>query len=313
MGTSVTTGRGINWRPGFDINIAMTLGPLRRGSADPCQYRTSDGAIWRSSLLASGPVTFRITQLGPREVDCRVWGAGGEEFIEDLPTLLGGGDDPDSFDPRHPLLIDAVRRYPGLRIARTNRVLEAIVPAILEQKVTGKEAFGSWRKLVMTHGTPAPGPVPRPLFTPPSLRAWKLVPSWDWHLAGVDPQRSATIVRTLSRVESLERVGRAAAVGELGPVKQALLGVPGIGAWTVAELAQRAWGDADALSVGDYHLAAFVGWSLLGQKINDEQMVRLLAPWIGHRYRLVRLLELHPGAIKPRFGPRITIQDHRRH
>ncbi len=227
--------------------------------------------------------------------------------------MLGNADNPQDFNPRHPMLIDAVRRYPGLRMIRTNRVLEALVPAILEQKVTGKQAFSSWRTLVMAHGTPAPGPVPTPLWTPPSLSRWRDIASWEWHLAGVEPQRSAAIARALRIVESLERVGKRAGVAELEPVKNALLAVPGIGHWTVAEMAQRAWGDPDALSVGDYHLAAFVGWSLLGQKIDDEQMVRLLTPWSGHRHRFVRLLGLHPAAVKPRFGPRITIQDHRRH
>jgi 3-methyladenine DNA glycosylase/8-oxoguanine DNA glycosylase len=88
--------------------------------------------------------------------------------------------------------------------------------------------------------------------------------------------------------------------------------VPGIGAWTVAEVAQRALGDADALSVGDYHLSAFVGWALAGRPLDDDGMVELLERWRPHRYRVVRLLECS-GFRKPRFGPRLTVQDHRTH
>ena len=88
--------------------------------------------------------------------------------------------------------------------------------------------------------------------------------------------------------------------------------VPGIGAWTVAEVAQRALGDADALSVGDYHLSSFVGWALVGRPLDDDGMVALLERWRPHRYRVVRLLECS-GFRKPRFGPRLTVQDHRTH
>jgi 3-methyladenine DNA glycosylase/8-oxoguanine DNA glycosylase len=96
-----------------------------------------------------------------------------------------------------------------------------------------------------------------------------------------------------------------------------LMAVPGIGVWTAAEIAQRALGDTDALSVGDYHLAASVGWSLVGRPLDDDGMVELLEPWRPHRYRVVRLLECggSVGAAvgKPRFAPRLTIQDHRAH
>jgi 3-methyladenine DNA glycosylase/8-oxoguanine DNA glycosylase len=36
--------------------------------------------------------------------------------------------------------------------------------------------------------------------------------------------------------------------------------------WTAAETAQRAFGDPDALSVGDYHTAKMIGWTLLGPR-----------------------------------------------
>ena len=91
-----------------------------------------------------------------------------------------------------------------------------------------------------------------------------------------------------------------------------LSAVPGIGAWTVAEIAQRALGDSDALSVGDYHLSQYVGWALAGKPLDDAGMVELLEPWRPHRYRVVRLIECS-GYAKPRFGPKLTIQDHRRH
>lgn len=77
-----------------------------------------------------------------------------------------------------------------------------------------------------------------------------------------------------------------------------------------AEVAQRALGDADALSVGDFHLSQLVGWALVGKPLDDAGMVELLEPWRPHRGRVVRLLEVS-GASLPKFGPRLAIQDHR--
>jgi 3-methyladenine DNA glycosylase/8-oxoguanine DNA glycosylase len=86
--------------------------------------------------------------------------------------------------------------------------------------------------------------------------------------------------------------------------------VPGVGVWTAAETAQRALGDADAVSVGDYHLAAFVGWALTGERTDDAGMLALLEPYRGHRYRAVRMLELHVPP-QPRRGPRAVPRDYR--
>jgi 3-methyladenine DNA glycosylase/8-oxoguanine DNA glycosylase len=141
---------------------------------------------------------------------------------------------------------------------------------------------------------------------PPSADVWRRVPSWDWHRAGVDPQRSRTVVtaaRVAARLE--EAVGMSPA-----DATRRLRAVPGIGAWTAAEIAQRALGDADAVSVGDYHLPSFVGWALVGRPLDDDGMLELLEPWRPHRYRVIRLLECS-GFAMPRFGPRMTIQDHR--
>jgi 3-methyladenine DNA glycosylase/8-oxoguanine DNA glycosylase len=228
--------------------------------------------------------------------------------VAGLPDLLGARDDPTGFEPRHPLLREANRRHPGLRVPRTGRVFEALVPAVLEQKVTGRQARAAWRWLVNRYGEPAPGPVPPGMRLPPGAEVWRRIPSWDWHFAGVEPSRSATIVacsRVASRLE--ECVEMTAADAE-----RRLRRIPGVGVWTAAEVAQRALGNADALSLGDYHLAGFVGWSLLGRPLDDDGMVEFLQAWRPHRYRVVRLLEMSPEARKPRFGPRMTIQDHRR-
>jgi 3-methyladenine DNA glycosylase/8-oxoguanine DNA glycosylase len=87
-----------------------------------------------------------------------------------------------------------------------------------------------------------------------------------------------------------------------------LRAIPGVGRWTAAEVAQRAWGDPDEVSVGDFHLPALVGWALVGRPVDDDGMLELLAPYIGHRHRAARMVELS-GVGKPAFGPRMPVGD----
>lgn len=296
------------WRPPYPVDVAATLAPLRRGGGDPAYRIDTDGAVWRTTRMDSGPATLRLRGVGGlgRGVTVQAWGAGGEEALACAPDMLGGRDSAEGFDPRLPVLREAARRRPGLRIPRTGRVLEALVPAVLEQKVTGTEARRSWRELLHRYGEPAPGPAPSGMRVPPAAGGWARVPSWEWHRAGVDDKRARTIVaaaRVAERLEQTVALPVAEATGRL-------MALPGIGIWTAAEVTARAHGDTDSLSVGDYHLAPMVGWALLGRPIDDAEMVELLAPWRPHRYRVVRLLEAIRVRV-PRRGPRLASRDYR--
>ena len=296
------------WRPQHPVDVRRTLAPLSRGRADPTHRLTDDGALWRTSVMVTGPVSYRLTSRGLHEVHCQAWGEGAAELVAGLPDLLGGRDAAEGFAPGHPLLAATAARVPGLRIPRTGRVVESLVPSILEQKVTGKEARAAFRWLVTRHGGPTPGPAPEGMRVPPTAQVWRHVPSWEWHRAGVDPKRSRTVCEAMRVAPRLEE-----AVGmDPADAERRLCAVPGVGPWTAAETAQRALGDTDALSVGDYHLSQLVGWALAGRPLDDAGMVELLEPWRPHRYRVVRLLECS-GVGKPRFGPRLTVQDHRAH
>ncbi|WP_067695340.1 DNA-3-methyladenine glycosylase family protein [Nocardia jejuensis] len=290
------------------VDLAATVTPLRRGFGDPCHRETSDGAHWHASRMPSGPVTFRLRQADRCAVDARAWGPGAEEFLERLPAMLCLREDLTDFVPEHPKVAEAHRLNPGLRMLRTGLVWEALVPAVLEQKVHTVTAHASWRKLVWRYGTPAPGPAPDGLRVMPDAETWRHIPSWVYHRANVGPQRSKTIVLAARIAPKLEE----AATLSHADAARRLCTVPGIGVWTAAEIAQRAFGDPDALSVGDFHLAATVGWTLLGKPIDDDAMVELLEPLRPHRYRAVRLLGLAGFARKPKFGPRTPYTDHSR-
>lgn len=290
------------------VDLHRTLSPLRRGVRDPAYRVGSDGAVWRATLMASGAATLRLTQCGPCEVRVEAWGPGAAEALASAPAMLGAHDDASAFDPPPGPVRDAFRRAAGVRVTRTGRVLEALVPAVLEQRVITRTAHDAWSFLLRAHGVPAPGPAPDGMRVPPSAAGWADVPVWDFHRAGVDPRRARAVVTAARLAPRLEETVRMAPLDALAR----LTVVPGVGAWTAAETAQRALGDADAVSVGDYHLSGQVGWALTGAKVDDAGMLELLEPYRPHRYRAVRLLLLSGAARVPRRGPRLAVEDHRR-
>ncbi|MGA5198956.1 DNA-3-methyladenine glycosylase family protein [Streptomyces exfoliatus] len=287
-----------------DLDLGLTLGPLRRGPADPTFRTTPDGSVWRASRTPDGPGTLRIRIREGRPA-AEAWGPGATWLMDRLPALLGAEDDPAAFVPRHKLLLATHRRRPGLRLTRTGLVLESLIPSVLEQKVTTTEAYGSWRVLVRKYGEPAPGPAPEGMYAIPDARTWTRIPSWEWHRANVDGKRSATIVRAAQVAARLEE----AAHMDPPAARKRLELVPGIGPWTSAETIQRSNGAADEVTTGDLHLPGIVGWALAGDRTtDDEAMLDLLAPYAGQRHRAARLILLS-GRVPPRRAPRMTPND----
>jgi 3-methyladenine DNA glycosylase/8-oxoguanine DNA glycosylase len=296
------------WETPWPVDVVATLGVHRRGGYDPAHRIMPDGAVWRTWGTPDGPATMRVAaRPADGEVAATAWGPGGRWALDALPRLLGADDDPRGFRPAHPVIARAHRRYVGLRVGRTGLVMEALVPAVLEQKVTGREAWRGWSTLLRRFGEPAPGPAPSGMRVLPSPARLATIPSWEWHRAGVGPDHSRTIVRAARSASSLERIaGLPSAEAE-----RRLRSVPGIGAWTAAEVIQRALGDADAVSVGDYNLPRLVAYTLAGEaRADDARMLELLEPYAGHRHRVCLLLA-SVGAMPPRRGPRIPIRDYR--
>jgi 3-methyladenine DNA glycosylase/8-oxoguanine DNA glycosylase len=334
------------WLAPFLVDVRRTLSVQGRGRGDPTFQADEAGAIWRTSLTPDGPATIRVLPGRPSAqadepapvagetpdpatpVRAQAWGPGAQWLLDALPGALGWDDDASGFDPgAHPVIRDAARRNPGLRLGRSGRLLEALVPAILEQKVVVLEAHRAWRILLAKYGTPPPGPAPRGMRVFPPPGTWRRIPSWEWHRAGVEGVRAETIIRAASVADSLERL--LTLTHEEADRK--LRTIPGIGVWTSAEARQRAAGDPDAVSVGDYHLKNVVGWALAGKdRATDEEMLALLEPFKGHRHRATRLIGLSrgngtAGAVRPsgsgiarygtggppRRGPRMSVRDYR--
>ncbi|MEV5887566.1 DNA-3-methyladenine glycosylase 2 family protein [Streptomyces sp. NPDC052020] len=292
------------WTPDGPLDLALVLGPLRRGPGDPTFRALPDGSVWRASRTPDGPGTLRVTAHGAR-VRGEAWGPGADWLLHHLPRLLGADDDPSAFAPRHRLLALARHRRPGLRLGRTGLVLESLIPSVLEQKVTTDEAYRAWRLLVRGYGEPAPGPAPDRMYVMPAPRTWALIPSWEWHRAGVDDKRASTILRAVRVAARLEE----AAGMEPAAAQARLEVVPGIGPWTSAETVQRSHGAPDAVTVGDVHLPGIVGWALAGDRhADDAVMLRLLEPYAGQRHRAARLILLS-GRVPPRRAPRMPVGD----
>jgi hypothetical protein len=291
----------------FPVDVTLTLSVHRHGGGDPTHATDAAGAVWRTSLTPDGPATLRVG-LRPRDamVTARAWGPGAGWLLDRVPEWLGFHDDRSGFAAHHPVVGELVLRFPGLRVGRTGRVFEALVPAVLEQKVVGREAHRAWRYLLLKHGEPAPGPAPAGMRVVPSARTWARVPSWDWHRAGVEGVRARTIINAAAVAARLEE----ALALDPAAADRRLRSLTGIGVWTSAEIRQRAMGDPDAVSVGDYHLPNAVGWTLARRKTDDAGMLELLAPYAGHRYRVTRLIELG-GSGPPRRGPRMSVRDYR--
>jgi 3-methyladenine DNA glycosylase/8-oxoguanine DNA glycosylase len=299
-------------------DLHASVGVLRHGPHDPTYHVAPDGSVWRACRTPAGTATLRLAEnLADTEgtlVEARAWGEGAAWLLDGLPDLLGAHDTPEAVDPlvaEHPMLRDSARRHRGWRVIRSRSVIESLVPAVLEQKVTAIEAYRSFRTLVNRYGEPAPGPTPpgaaRQLRCPPSPRGWCRVPSWEWHRAGVDDRRARAVIAACRVATRLERTVDL----PHDEAERLLRVVPGIGVWTAAEIRQRAHGDPDALSVGDFHLAPSVGYALAGERdADDARMLELLEPYRGQRYRVARLALLG-GPRRPRRGPRMAPRDFR--
>lgn len=285
--------------------VAHTLAPFRRGAHDPTRRDDPDGSIWRAVLTPQGSATLQVLQQ-PDRVLAKAWGSGADWVLDSLPRLLGADDDPTSFNPRHPVLKRLVGKFPGLRIGATGLVMESLIPTIIEQKVTTREAHQSFRRLVLGYGTVAPGPGSKMgLWVQPDAERLRGISSWEWTRLSIGRARAGTLATVASRANTIESLGALTAE----EFDKRVRSIEGIGPWTSAEARSRVFGDPDAVSFGDFHVSRNLGWVLEGEPVDDARLEEILMPYLGHRYRVQRLVELANLGM-PRRGPRMPLPKH---
>lgn len=295
------------WTPGWPVPVGQILTQHRRGGYDPTYKIDFQGRHWRGIRTPEGTATLMI-DARPRDgaIYAAAWGDGADWALEAVPALLGAEDDPSGFEPRHQILADAWRHHRDWRLGRSGLVMEALVPSIIEQKVTGQEAFSGFRNLVHRWGTRAPGPAhDLDVWVQPDAETLRNIPSWEWLKLHIDPSRSKAIVMAARVAHAVERTSSVPAA----EADRALRSLPGIGEWTSAEVRQRAFGDADAVSFGDYHVAKDIGWALTGTAFDDDELREFLEPYRPHRGRVQAMCAL-AGLHRPRLGPRMAPRTH---
>ena len=280
------------------LDLFSTLAAIEFGPSLAIQ----NADVWRATRTPEGPATVHLRKVAGT-IEVEAWGPGATWAAAEAPFLCGEQDDASGFQPRHRVIADLHRRNPGLRLPKTMAVFEALVPAVLEQKVTTTEAKAGYRALVDALGEPAPGPVR--LKLPPSSQVLARTPYWTFHRFGVERRRAVTIIEAARSANRLEEI----ITMDLASAYRRLEAFPGVGPWTAAKVALVALGDPDAVPVGDYHLPHAVGYALEGTpRSSDERMLELLDPYRGHRARVIRLLMVS-GIGAPRFGPRKPLRD----
>jgi 3-methyladenine DNA glycosylase/8-oxoguanine DNA glycosylase len=284
-------------QPGFPLDLLRTLAPLAHGPRDPT-IRLGRGEVWRACRTPDGPATLRLSATATATtVRVVAWGPGASWAIDSAPGLIGLLDEPERLTPQHRIIDELARRFAGVRLPRTLLPFEALLPAICEQKVTGREAQLAFRAIVRRFGEPAAGP--GPLWLPPEASVLAGQPYFAFHPLGLERRRAEVVRSSAVLAPRLSGADPAEAARLMGAL-------PGIGPWTVAEVQRVAYGDPDAVSVGDYHLPNLVSWALAGEpRADDTRMLELLEPYRGQRGRVQRLLEAS-GIRPPRYGPRMS-------
>ncbi|TWJ23260.1 3-methyladenine DNA glycosylase/8-oxoguanine DNA glycosylase [Micromonospora endolithica] len=289
-------------RPPAGYRLGPTVRSLTFSPYDPCA-RIAAGTFWWATRTPAGPATLAL-RASAGDLLAEGYGPGADWVVDSADAIAGLRDDLTGFAElaaAHPLVAELARRHHGMRMPATGQVFRSLLRAVFEQKVTGKEAYRAYAATVRHFRAAAPGPL-QPLLLPPEAAAVAGTPYWVFHPFGVEQRRADTLRRVAAVADRLERCA------DSTEATRRLTSIAGIGPWTAAEVVRVAYGDPDAVSVGDYHVPNTVAWALAGEARGDDaRMLDLLEPFRGHRGRVCGLLAA-AGIQAPKFGPRAPIR-----
>jgi 3-methyladenine DNA glycosylase/8-oxoguanine DNA glycosylase len=258
---------------------------------------------WLAARTPTGAGSLRIRRTR-EDLIGDGWGDGASWLLGRLSSIGGLEDDPASFETDHPVVRELHRQSPGWRFGRTGLVFDALVHGVVGQKVTGQEAHAAMWGLRRRFGDdPAPGSNPGLRLPPDPIRMAE-APYWAYHELHLEKRRADVLRRVAAAAEQINKLGEMSSA----TAEKTLLGVPGIGPWTVSKTLAISHGDADQVDVGDFHLKHMVAYHLTGRaRGTDQEMLELLEPFRPHRGRVARLL--HSLGHEPKFGPRMAPRD----
>ena len=262
------------------LDLDATLAPQLLGRFDPTGRRTAEAFLKVHLDRAGRPVVWRITRTA---TGIRVETSGADRsaldaFAAQFPLDDGAAE----FRPGHPVL-DRLARLRGLRLLRVPWPFDVAAGAVLQQRVRWKVAYTDFRKVALRLGTRTAAGTAFP-----DARRLAAVPLFRIEALGIDAKR-ARALQSLARAEARRPFLHPGAAR--ADVRDRLLRIRGIGPWTAGMILGHAYGEPDAVPVGDLHIPSLVTSALAGEpEGTDERMLELLEHYRGQRFRVIRLL-----------------------
>ena len=280
--------------------IRTNLAWYRHGGGDPTT-KLKPTSMVRAMHTPDGPATVELDWSGGR-LAVEAWGPGRHHAVVAAVGMTAIGKELDPPGGDHPLVRDAARRHPTLAAGTSGDLYHALLPTIIEQRITAGEAVRQWMRLVYRLGEPAPGPFDGVLL-PPRPERLAMMPAWWFHPLGIERKRAEALIAVARVAANSSRLWDWALLRP-GDVAEKLALIRGVGPWTIGIVLGPVCGDDDAVAIGDYHYPHVVSWNLANEpRGDDSRMVELLEPYRPQRGRVLRLLGLN-GRRPPAFGPR---------
>lgn len=263
----------------FDLHATFALQLL--GKFDPTGSRGQRSLRKIHHDADGNVVVWRFTQTdGGLRIEVQGDQTG---LFEAMTSQFPLNDGADSLVTSHPLLRRLARGYAGLRLMRMPWTFDVAAGAVLQQRVRWETAYADFRNVALRWGTRTEAGTAFPTSAQLARITIERLES-----IGLDPRR-ARALHLLACADLRHRFLHAGS--DPSDVTRRLLTIHGIGPWTAGMIAGVAYGVPDAVPVGDLHIPGLIVAALAGEPDGtDDRMLELLAPYAGHRFRVIRML-----------------------